>query len=144
MRFRSIKWLFMLQAAVLAFLVFGSSSRIIQLHYPRVIENNPLFAPVKVQSFSSNILILDDGRSFEVFWSNREVDISLKESDYFVDLHFYSGTDVEIYAKERGFICRNTWMGLIQIPLIADNIPRYRRELVGLAKVNAQPEPMAE
>jgi hypothetical protein len=145
MRFRSIKCLFVLQAAVLGFLVFGSSFRIIELHYPRVIENSPLTAPVKVQSFSANQLVLEDGRTFEISWSNHpDVARLIKESEDLVDLHFYSGSDVEIYAKHQTFICGNTWMSLIQIPLIADNVPRYRRELVGLAKIETQPESSTE
>ncbi len=135
MRFRSIKWLFILQAVVLAILVFGSSFGIIQLHYPRIIENEPLLAPLKVQSLSADKLVLEDGRSFEVFWSTSEAVRSLNESEYLVDLHFYSGTDVEIYAKSRNFICGTPWNGLIVIPLIADKVPRYHRQLVGFAKL---------
>jgi hypothetical protein len=141
MRFRSLKWLFVLQAAVLAFLVLGSSFGIIQLHYPRVIENSPLIAPVKVQSISASKLVLEDGRSFEVFYANYpDIALLIKESENLVDLHFYSGTEVEIYVKQRGFICGNSWQGLIEIPLIADIVPRYHRDLVGLAKIGDQPE----
>jgi len=145
MRFRSIKWLFILQAAVLAILVFGSSVGIIQLHYPRVIENSPLIAPIKVQSFSASKLALEDGRSFDVFWTNHpDIALLIKESENLVDLHFYSGTEVEIYVKQRRFICGNSWRGLIQIPLIADIVPRYHRDLVGLAKQDPQADQMSE
>jgi hypothetical protein len=144
MRFRSIKWLFILQAAILAILVFASSFGIIQLHYPRIIENRPLIAPVKVQSFSGNKLVLEDGRTFDVSWNNEEFALLLKESEHLVDLHFYSGTEVEIYAQLRTFMCGNSWTGLIQIPLIVDNVPRYQRELVGIAKAPALVEPASQ
>lgn len=62
------------------------------------------------------------------------MDGMLKESDYRVDLHYFSGTEVEIYAKHRGWICGTPWTALIEIPLIADNVPINRRELIGFAR----------
>ncbi len=134
-RFRSIKWLFILQAAVLLFLVIASPLGIVQFHYPRGVENDPLLAPVKVRSVVGDTLVLEDGRTFEVssfgFKSLKEM---VEGSDFRVDLEYSSEMqDAWVFAKSRGWICGTPWQGLITIPLIADLVPINRREPIGLA-----------
>lgn len=85
-RIRTIKSLFVLQAAVLVILIVASWLRIIQFHYPRAVENDPLLFPVKVQSVSGNTLVLEDGRTLQVETYDEPLDQIIQQSDFQVDV----------------------------------------------------------
>lgn len=139
-RFRSTKSLFVLRAAAVLVVVFVASSlRIIQLHYPREVENNPLLDPIKVQSVSGSTLLLEDGRTFHMHTFDEPLEKIIEESGFLVDVDTAAGEAYSmIYVKRRGFItCGLPWTGVIEIPLIPDDVPRNHRELLGLARAVA-------
>ena len=115
-------------------LALASSMRIVQFHYPRAVDNDPLLAPVLVKSVDGNMLILEDGRAFLVspnpdFGPLAEI---IEGSESQVDI----GSDedgVVIFAKHRGWLCGTPWTGLIEIPLIPDDVPLNRRAPIGRA-----------
>jgi hypothetical protein len=132
----SIKWLFALQAAVLLLLSIACSLRIIQFHYPRAVDNDPLLSPVVVESVSGNTIVLQDGRTLHVEAYDEPLDQIIQESEFRVDVES-AGDDsnLVIFAKRRGWICGTPWTGLIEIPLIADDVPINSREPIGTAKI---------
>jgi hypothetical protein len=135
LRFRfSITSLFVLQAAVLFVFIITSWLGILQLHYPRVIDNDPLLSPVKVLSVSGNTLLLEDGRTLLVTANREPLGEVVQKSAFRVDVES-EGDGVLLYAKHRGWLCGTPWVGLIEIPLIADDVPINRREFIGLARV---------
>jgi hypothetical protein len=134
--FRSIKWLFALQAAVFVLLIGASELQILQLHYPRVVENDPLLAPQRVRAVSGDVITLDDGCELRVDSSGKPLYEIIQSSDFLVDLESYDDESrVMVFAKCRGWLCGTPWCGLIQIPLIADNVPINRREPIGFAHI---------
>ena len=134
--FRSIKSLFVLQAAVLMLLIVASHLRILQLHYPHAVENDPLLSPFRVRTISGNMLTLEDGRVLHLETSGEPLDQIIRRSDFQVDLE-PGGEEscAVVYAKRRGWICGTPWCGLIEIPLIADNVPINHREPIGFARI---------
>src|SRR5262245_8023178 len=113
-KFRSIKTLFFLHAGVFALLFAGTSLGIIQFHYPRAVENDPLLSPFSVSSVIGDNLILEDGRRFQVLGSRESLDTVVEESQYRVDLE-PDGDDIYVFVKRRGWICGTPWVALIQI-----------------------------
>ena len=112
---------------------------IIQLHYPRAFENDPLLTPVQVDSVSGFTLTLRDGRVFTVDTSEESLDKIIKESGYRVDLEpLPQSTHSIVYVKRRGWICGNSWLGVIHIPVIPDDVPINRRKQIGTATLADQ------
>ena len=90
---------------------------IIQLHYPRAFENDPLLTPVQVDSVSGFTLTLRDGRVFTVDTWEESLDQIIKESGDRVDLEpLPQSTQSIVYVKRRGWICGNSWPGVIVSP----------------------------
>ncbi|MFM7562329.1 MAG: hypothetical protein ACKO81_04755 [Planctomycetota bacterium] len=52
-----------------------------------------------------------------------------------VDVEVDAATlDSRLYAKRRGWICGTPWQtGILQIPLIPDDVPINHRQLIGIA-----------
>ena len=142
MRFRSIRSLFFLQAAIglsIVFFGFATSNRVVQFHYPRAIQNDPLLAPVAVRSVVGNTLHLADGRAIEID-TTEPLDQLISRSDCRVDLEF-EGTEVLVYINHRGWLCGTPWAALIEIPLIRDDVPINRRAPIGVGHLVAAQSP---
>ena len=112
---------------------------IIQLHYPRVLENDPLLKPVDVQSVSGFTLTLRDGRVFTVDTSEESLERTIEESGYRVDIEpLPQSSHSFVYVKRRGWICGTPWLGVINIPVIPDDVPINRRKQIGTAALADQ------
>ena len=135
-RIRSIKWLFALAPASIAFVYATSSLRLIQLHYPRVVENEPLLAPVKVESVTGDTLVLADGRILRVEVFHKPIDEYMTEPEFHIDLETIGDPSRTIvYVKQRGWLCGTPWVGIIKIPIIPDEVPINHRTSIGFAKI---------
>ena len=108
--------------------------RIVQIHYPKVIENNPLRSPRKVESISGRNFVLEDGRTFESQMSPDDLKEFIRESGFQLDIEHEAGDSYAVYYKHRGWLCGTPWAGLIAIPLIPDNVPINSRKLMTFAK----------
>ena len=112
---------------------------IIQLRYPRVLENDPLLKPVAVQSVSGVTLTLRDGRVLTVDTSEESLEKIIEESEYRVDIEpLPQSSHSVVYVKHRGWICGTPWLGVIEIPVIPVDVPINRREQIGTATVADQ------
>jgi hypothetical protein len=133
--FRTIKSLFVFTASALVVLLVASYLQIIQFHYPRDVENNPLLSPVKVQSVRGTRLHLEDGRIYQIDTLDEPLDKLIEESGFLVDVEVDAATlDSRLYAKRRRWICGTPWRtGILHIPLIPDDLPTNHRQLIGIA-----------
>jgi|GEM_PF-2533330 len=133
--FRSIKSLFVFTASALVVLLVASYLQIIQFHYPRDVENNPLLSPVKVKAVDGKRLHLEDGRIYQIDTLDEPLDKLIEESGFMVDVEVDAATlDSRLYAKRRRWICGTPWKtGILQIPLIPDDVPINHRQLIGIA-----------
>jgi hypothetical protein len=112
---------------------------VIQLRYPRVLENDPLLKPVAVQSVSGVTLTLRDGRVLTVDTSEDSLEKIIEESGYRVDIEpLPRSSHSVVYVKHRGWICGTPWLGVIEIPVIPVDVPINRREQIGTATVADQ------
>jgi hypothetical protein len=112
---------------------------VIQLHYPRAYENDPLRTPVQVESVSGFKLTLQDGRVLNVDTAEESLDRIIQESGYRVDIEpLPRSSHLVVYAKRRGWICGTPWLGVIEIPVIPDDVPINRRVQIGTATVADQ------
>lgn len=127
--------IFLLSIGLLACCFLG----IIQLHYPRPIENDPLLSPVEVELVSGYTLRLRDGRVFSVDTSEESLEKIIEESGYRVDIEpLPQSSHSVVYTKRRGWICGLPWLGVINIPVIPDDVPINRRERIGTATLADQ------
>lgn len=118
---------------ILGLLVLGVLTGVVGIHYPRVIENQPLVNPIEISKVEGSVVTLADGRILEFegdapkgswenfFASGRKIDIEENGAD-----------EVMVWANKPGWICGTPWATPIRIPLIADDVYRNRREVVGL------------
>ncbi|MBC8351417.1 MAG: hypothetical protein H8E66_05490 [Planctomycetes bacterium] len=126
-RLRSLLIAVVFVAVFLATNGFG----LVGLHYPHAIENDPLIAPVRVVSVQNDTLELEDGRVIVVDAISDPLDELIKASDDHVDIEFEDGsTNVVVFAKTRSWICGTSWIRLVNIPLIPDDVPINRRETI--------------
>jgi hypothetical protein len=140
--FRSLKSLFLLQAIIGAVLVLVplAAPGLVCIHYPRVVHNDPLLAPIMVKSVLDDTITLADGRTIklEQETAGESLDALMKDSDFRVDVERVGDNALVIYVMRRGWLCGTPWVALIQIPLIADEVPINHRMPVGLGHlVNA-------
>ena len=116
---------------------------IVSIYYNKVYENKPLTNPVKVKTFTDNTLYLADGRVFLLETTTElmsaEAARALLNSDYIVEIvEFEQNKKVEIYIKTGIFYCGGCgfYRPIVIIPIIPNDFhfPRYRKELLGIAK----------
>lgn len=119
--------------SLLVILCLATSNHILQFHYPRSVQNDPLQSPVIVRSVIGNTLHLDDGRAIEVK-TNAPLDQLIARSDSRVDLEF-DGSEIRVFVNAHGWLCGTPWTALIEIPLIRDDVPINRRELIGFGQL---------
>lgn len=141
-KLRSIKKFFVRLAILFVVLFLASLFRIVQFHYPRAVENDPLLAPVKVESVQGETIVLEDGRSLRVdYFGSEPLEEVIEGSDFKVDIETERVDErsmTTIYVKHRSWICGTPWVAFINIPLIPDDIPINRRKRIGWAKVDAE------
>jgi hypothetical protein len=129
-----LRWL--LLAPVIVGLFFGTGFGLVGLHYPRVLENDPLEAPVRVLSVQGDILRLEDGRVLRVtnMWRESSLAEAVAESDNRVDLVQEEGvTGLVLFGKQRLHIHGNSSFHIINIRLIPHDVPGNSREPLGVA-----------
>lgn len=109
---------------------------LIGLHYPRAIDNDPLVSPVTVTLVAPNVLQLEDGRRLEVAFQDLGValDKAISDSDGKIDMEVGNNGVVSVYLKRRSWVCGTPWARAINIPLIPDDVPLNRRQLVGTGR----------
>ena len=106
----------------------------IGIRYPEVVENEPLNAPVGIESISAGSLKLLDGRAYTLDphwpdegWFKQCVPGTL------VEIEEVGGGEVTVWANRPGWICGTPWAEPIRIPLIRDVVYRNRREILTFA-----------
>ena len=123
-------WLLVIPAIVLIGGVL--SVPLVEFHYPRVVNNDPLISPVEVSHVEGNTIILADDRRFTVHLSDEPLDQVVKNSGYQIDLESW-GPETAIFVKRQGWICGTPWARrLFRIPLIPDDVPINHRQLIGI------------
>lgn len=109
---------------------------LIDWHYPRRVDNDPLLAPVKVLDVDGNIISLEDGRRFAVTSINASLEAptlmeAIDASNGEVEVVTY-GADVDIFVKNKLWLCGTCRSrGLIKIPLFASEEHANGRNLIG-------------
>ena len=125
-----------LSSLVHACAMVASSVGIIQFHYPIAVDNDPLLTPIRVLAVVNDTLLLEDGRRLLVDTYDRPLDEMIAATEYRIDIES-DGTDAGllIFGTRRGWICGTPWVGLIEIPLIADPVPINYRDTIASAKL---------
>lgn len=141
-------WIPLLFSAVIVVVsLFLVTIGIVGLRYPRLINNNPLQAPIQVVAINGTKLDLADGRVVELespLLTSSEIQQSLQNSQMLVDVEAADPTfphDVTLYVKQRQFICGTPWASVIRIPLFPDNIDANRKWVLGFGNIRS-PHPI--
>lgn len=113
---------------------------IVGVHYPVVVQDEPLHHPVKVVSVVESRLVLANGQVIAVEGTDKaRLDKQLSQSGYEVDVEEESGTGstgiTRIYARQDGWICGTPWAQPIKIRLIPQMVYRNRRQQIGFGEV---------
>ncbi len=113
---------------------WGVKSGFVSIHYPRIIENEPLRSPVQVVSVDGSRILLEDGRviEFEDEPLKGTWESTMNDTDHRVDVE--SGGDgkvMVVYGNQKGWICGTPWAQPICLPLIAEDVYRNRRSILG-------------
>ena len=124
-------------AAALAVLIaLAWFSGLVGFHYPHVIKNEPLKAPVKVMRVDEQKLFLEDGRTIEVeTYPGEDLTKQLSQSDFMIDVEPAADGLVNIYARQDGWICGTPWAQAIRIPIFRDKVYKNRRELIAVGRI---------
>jgi len=150
-RFWSTRTAFLIPQCVLLgliVLVAADQLQIVQFNYPRFVDNDPLLSPNTVRSISGTKLLLGDGRTLRMDGYDGNLDQPIQDSDFRVDMEpgFYfddrldrDSPRVLILVKHRRRYCGRPFMGLIQMPLLPVDVPKYSREPIGFATVVHDP-----
>lgn len=116
---------------VIALVIIGVCSGLVEIHYARKVDNQVLSNPVKVDRVDGRRIRLSDGRAIELDdgplddrWSRllkagSEIEIDSSEGD---DL-------LSVWGSEPRFVCGGT--AAFRIPLIPYDEDRNRRSLIG-------------
>jgi len=116
---------------MLVLLVFAASLGIVGFRAPRVVQNQPLMAPIRVVSIDGAKLVLEDKRIIQTEpYSGQDLSNQLSQSDFMVDLEPGAGETVGVYARQTGWICGTPWAQPIRIPIIRDTVYKNRRQLI--------------
>ena len=116
--------------------ILGILSGLIGIHYPHVVENQPLESPIKVVRIDGQNLTLSDGRVIIIDEeTGRNWRAVLSESDNMIDVEEHDDGLVEVYGRQNGWICGNPWVQPIRIPIIRDTVYKNRRELIAIGKL---------
>lgn len=110
------------------------ATRFVGLNYVRLVENDPLNAPVHVARLSDGHLELDDGRRVQLVLNDQEFSRSLQESGNWIELQHSFDDHYDIYVKRKTFIC-GTSFPAITIPVIASDVPKYRRVMIDSGQI---------
>jgi hypothetical protein len=124
----------LLAPALVAIVLTANRYEIIDWHYDRIMENDPLLAPVRVRTVSESQLELEDGRCFVLMHgsfprdslrrfisqSQDTVEVQQKSDDFDV---------FDVYVAYRRDFAGGTSPGrtFANFPLIARDVERYGR-----------------
>lgn len=121
--------------AALLLLTFAWLMGIVGFHYPHVVEDEPLNAPIKVNGIEGHRLYLSDTRVVALRTASEEtLRETLSESDFYVEIDG-EGSLVTIHARKDGWVCGTPWTQPIRIPLFSETVYRNRRELIGFGEL---------
>jgi hypothetical protein len=111
--------------------------RVIGFRYPRVVENDPLLAPINVTSIEGDQWTLEDGRVLHmtIIDDREQPQFRAGQPQLRVDLQ-QEGSDTIVFVKRRSWVCGTPWACEIKIPLFPDDVSINRREPIGFAKVD--------
>lgn len=135
-------------AAVCVFIVgvfafFASRGRLVRFGYARMIDNQALTHPIKVDRVDGPQIKLADGRTIQLedrldhYWSD-----SLKAGST-VEVDTSSGDDYfAIYGNEPRSICGGTYA--FTIPLFPHDVNTNRRSLLGFGSFSKTPKEEAK
>ncbi len=107
------------------------------IHYPRVIENQPLLDPQPVGKIEGQRVELQDGRVFEILndFAGDDWPVSDAAIHRQIDIERDPGEDgFVLYVNRDGFVCGTPWARPFVIPIIGDPVYRNRREPIALAR----------
>jgi hypothetical protein len=128
-------------AAVFAF--YASRGRLVKFGYARMVDNEALTHPIKVNRVDGPQITLADGRTIQLeerldrYWSD-----SLKAGST-VEVDTSSGDDYfAIYGNEPRSICGGTYA--FTIPLFPHDVNANRRSLLGFGSFSKKPSEEAE
>ena len=121
-------------ASACLMLVCGCTG-LVSTHKVKWVENEPLLNPLPVESVQKGSILLADGRRVQIP-SGTELPC-LDEQVTSVELAETSTKgEYDVYLKERSVIrCGNPYNGLLKLPLVTDEIPKYTRVYVGKGKL---------
>jgi hypothetical protein len=111
---------------------------LVSTHRVKWIENEPLQQPLTVKAMVGDTILLVDGRHLKMLSSTEP--LNQQEPVTVIELNQTSAEDeYDVYFKVRSVIrCGNPYDGLIKLPLITDEIPKYTRAYAGKARLESQ------
>ena len=111
------------------------------LHYPKIVENEPLHEPVKVLNIQGSTIALENGRTLVLDGIDaNNISNQLMQSDYYIDLKDEGDGVYFVYARQDGWVCGTPWAQPIRIPLFEDTVYRNKRRLIAFGELmNNQP-----
>ena len=117
-------------AASVAVLLGLFLSGIVGFHDYRIVQNDPLIAPVSVVSLSDNVLVLADGRKFRVDGYSEGLSESLKLSGNRIDIEpFGSNGGIDIKGYRFQTIC-GLGRPMFSVPVRRQEINQYDRKTI--------------
>ena len=120
-------------------LCVGVSTGLIGVHYPRLIENDPLMKSIEVLEVSGSLVTLTDGRIYQ--WTDpgtRPTDDGFLFPGKRIDLEEWGPGEVVFFGTRRISRIGGAWGGFVeplQIPLIPYDLDRYHRKLLGFGRL---------
>lgn len=120
--------------AIFGLVGFGIVTGFVGIHYPRVIENQPLRNPIAVAKVEGSRITLFDGRILEL----EDAAPTGSWEEFFstgskIEIEENGPDEVTIWGNKPGWICGTPWARPLRIPLIEDRVYRNRREILCFA-----------
>jgi hypothetical protein len=113
--------------------------RIIGLHYPNVVQNEPLQNPQKVLRIDGTNIFLQNGAILAIDSEDPlELSNKLVQSNFEIDIEGPKEELVAIFARQNGWICGTPWAQPICIPLIKDKVYKNRRARIAIARYESK------
>jgi hypothetical protein len=121
---------------VVTILVGAWITGFIGIHYPHVIQDQPLRHPLAVVRVETNRLWLEDGRVLALDDADgSQISNKLSQSDFKVDIEPGADGILGIYARQKNWICGTPWAQPIRIPIFRDTVYKNRRELIAIGMI---------
>lgn len=106
------------------------------IHYPLVIQDEPLRNPARIVNVSGKLVTLEDGRKLRMEGIESEDDWNsiFQQSNYQIEIEA-NDDGAMIIARQKGWICGTPWAQPIRVPLIPDIVYKNRKKVVGFANL---------